>query len=279
MAEPESPPAAPQPEGGLQFDKAEYAPDAPGAAATCLTCQSPITREYFGLGDKMVCPKCRVVLSDLQAGSSPPGRFFGALGFGVLGGIGGAVVWFAIRALTNYELSLIAILVGWLVGKGVHRGCRGKGGWLYQTMAIVLTYTAIAATYVPLVKAELDKSSSKPAVIAPAAPAPAAEEPGTANSPVVVAPAVDVPAVDGPGSMERAEEPVRLPQWLLWCIAVILSFAAPFGNIIGVVIVGIGLWEAWRHNKRVVLEFTGPFRLAEAPVSEAAAAPPGDQVG
>ena len=50
-----------------------------------------------------------------------------------------------------------------------------------------------------------------------------------------------------------------------------LPFLAGFENIIGIIIIGIGLWEAWKLNPRMQLEITGPYRVAAAsPGAEAA---------
>jgi hypothetical protein len=37
-----------------------------------------------------------------------------------------------------------------------------------------------------------------------------------------------------------------------------------FQNIIGILIIGFGVYEAWKLNRRVPLEIAGPFRLGEA---------------
>jgi hypothetical protein len=46
----------------------------------------------------------------------------------------------------------------------------------------------------------------------------------------------------------------------------VLAFAAPFlmgfQNIMGIIIIGIGLYEAWKMNRKVPLVFTGPFQVA-----------------
>jgi hypothetical protein len=58
------------------------------------------------------------------------------------------------------------------------------------------------------------------------------------------------------------------------CVAA-LALAAPFllglENIIGLVIIGIGLFEAWKINKKVPLTISGPFRIAAANVADPAA--------
>ena len=64
-------------------------------------------------------------------------------------------------------------------------------------------------------------------------------------------------------------------------MAVILAiaFAAPFlggfPNIMGIVIIGIALYEAWKMNKKVPLEITGPHRVGAAAEPAAAALEPG----
>jgi hypothetical protein len=56
-----------------------------------------------------------------------------------------------------------------------------------------------------------------------------------------------------------------------------LAFAAPFmggtSNIMGILIIGIGLYEAWKINRRVPL--SGPFRFGPAAAPLVAAAPGG----
>jgi hypothetical protein len=51
---------------------------------------------------------------------------------------------------------------------------------------------------------------------------------------------------------------------LLLCAA---PFLAGFQNIIGIVIIGIGLYEAWKLNRRVPFEITGPHTVATAAMS------------
>ena len=75
-----------------------------------------------------------------------------AAGIGV--GLAGTIVYWAILAATGYEFGLIAIVVGFAVGKAVHWGSRGRGGWAYQTLAIGLTYLAIVSAYVPMIVTE-----------------------------------------------------------------------------------------------------------------------------
>ena len=55
--------------------------------------------------------------------------------------------------------------------------------------------------------------------------------------------------------------------FLLFVLAI--AFAAPFlggfENIMGIVIIGIALYEAWKINRKVPLEVTGPHRVGADP--------------
>ncbi len=57
-------------------------------------------------------------------------------------------------------------------------------------------------------------------------------------------------------------------------VVLALSFAAPFfaGNVMGLIIIGIALYEAWKLNRRVPI--TGPFQIGN-PVLPATVASPG----
>ena len=68
---------------------------------------------------------------------------------GLLAGLAGAALWYAVRRTTGFEIGLIAIVVGLMVGVAVRKGSKGRGGWFYQTLAVVLTYGCICAQYMP----------------------------------------------------------------------------------------------------------------------------------
>ena len=44
-----------------------------------------------------------------------------------------------------------------------------------------------------------------------------------------------------------------------------LPFLMGFENVLGIIIIGFGVWEAWRLNQRVELVITGPHALGAAP--------------
>ena len=141
---PESPessdaPAPANPASDLQFDRAEV-PVAP----RCRGCNKPIGDSFFRIEGKTVCAPCHDKINAQFTGGSGTERFLKASLFGTLAAILGAGVYYAILAATGYELALISIGIGIIVGMAVKKGCGGRGGWVYQTLAIFLTYSAIA---------------------------------------------------------------------------------------------------------------------------------------
>jgi hypothetical protein len=64
------------------------------------------------------------------------------------------------------------------------------------------------------------------------------------------------------------------PSLLVYAVAFVISYAAPFlmgfQNIIGLLIIGFGLWEAWKFNRRVDAVITGPYTVTPAAMAPAA---------
>ncbi len=254
--------------GDLQFERAEYAAAKP-AETRCAACGQAIWDTYYEIGGEVACERCKTDAELKGSEESGTGRFVRAAIYGAGAGVAGAGIWYAVRAITGYEVGLIAILVGVIVGGAVKKGSGGRGGWLYQSLAIFLTYASIVSTYIPIIiKIATDQ---KPAAESTPAAA-AAAKPDAADTPAATTP-LTAPAAP------RAAEPqnISLVGFLtgvaaLFALAFALPFLMGFQNIIGLFIIGIGLYEAWKINKRVVLEITGPYRVGAAPPPQAAGA-------
>jgi len=231
----------------LQFEKAEYAGDQP---LTCGSCAHTITHVYHEMNGRLFCDRCRRKAEIAMNGGSRFSRAVRASLAGSGAAIVGSLVYFAVTKLTGYELSLVTILIGYLVGTAVRWGSNGRGGWAYQALAVVLTYLAIVSTYAP-------------AVVEAMADAGRHQTPQISSQP---APAVVAPAPAGTPSMARFAAMVAVVG-LFVCVA---PFLLGLKNAIGLVIIGVGLYQAWKVNRRLMLNFSGPHRI-RAP--EAAPAP------
>jgi hypothetical protein len=242
--------ATPPPD--LQFDRAEFA--AASEAAACGMCGAAIHDAYYQVNEQVACEKCRWRVETEREGGSAAGRFVKAALFGVVAGALGAGLYFGVRALTGYEFGLIAVVVGLMVGGAVRAGSAKRGGVPYQILAMFLTYASIVSTYVPWIMDGLRAADTGQAEPAPAPAAAVADAKPGAPPPSGVA---------------------ALPAPILVAIGFVLAFAAPFlmgiENIIGIVIIGIGLYEAWKINKKAALSISGPFRIADAKAAAPAA--------
>ncbi len=245
MAEGQEEPEAPD---RLQFERVENA-GAPPPQPLCQTCRQPVYGAYYDVGGAMMCERCRHDLQLAGAGGGA-GRLGRAILFGVLATVACSVGWYVIRKLTGYEFGILAIGVGLLVGGAVRAGGRGRGGWRYQALAMFLTYNAIVVTYVPDIVKGLQA----------APPAPATP---TVSGATPVQPVSD-PAPGQPASKPPSAGVIALALVFLLLVA----YAAPFlallhepRAVMGLVIIGIALYEAWKMNRRQVLEITGPHQL------------------
>jgi len=252
--------------GGLQFDRAEGAGAAGGTGATCAACNRAISDSYFEVNGKIVCPACRSRLAAEWNRGSSGGRFFKALVLGLFAGAVGAGIWFALLKLFNIELGLVAIVVGLLVGGAVRKGSNGRGGWAYQTLAMFITYSAIVSTYIPFILEGVRQSPVLQDSIA-ASPETAAKLVGDSISLAAdsAGPALAAPTVPG-DSLASVQSAGALGVVIGLVVLFAFAFATPvllgFQNIIGMLIIAIALYEAWKMNKRAELAVTGPYRVA-----------------
>jgi hypothetical protein len=231
---------------GLQFDRAEFqAPQgepAPGAVGPrCNFCGQPVQR-YWAVGDKLACASCHGqvrYLLDHGQGSSIE-RFLRAALLGTLAAIVGAVLWYVVIRIIKGQLGLVALAVGWLVGAAVRAGSYHRGGWVYQVLALLLTYCAVAGAQIPILARSEAYFDAHPQ-----------------------ATTVDLEAV----------LPLE-PSGLNYLVGALRSPLEPFNHsMIGMLIVAFGLYEAWRQNARREVPVTGPHDVgAGAPPS---AGPPG----
>lgn len=235
----------------LQFETAEYEHS---AGVRCGSCHKSIAVEYYETAGATICTDCRNMLVVPQGRRLT--RVARAVGAGSLAALAGCLLHYLVGRLTGYEFGLIAIVVGFAVGGAVKWGSYGRGGPRYQALAIVLTYVAIISTQVPAIFNLL---------ISP----PAGEEATAASS--SGAAVSDTTRDAPPPGGTTADEEVSLGAALLGVvilatmvmgIAMAAPFLAGFENVLGIIIIGIGVYEAWKINRRPAI--TGPHQIADA---------------
>ncbi|HAR65698.1 MAG TPA: hypothetical protein DCR55_05730 [Lentisphaeria bacterium] len=239
----------------LQFDQAEFHEPQATMPSDCGHCQEPVRDTYYLCNSEAWCDTCANAFQT----SSGFFRFIKALIFGFIAGAIGSGIYYAVLALTGYEIGLIAIAVGFLVGLGVATGSGGRGGWVYQLLAVALTYSAIVTTHVPLILKEL-----KP-MMAGVSEGPDGEQaamPATGDEPEEGEQVADAEVADAADPMP----PVALSglqNLVMLIMAFAFAFVAPvlsgLGNIIGILIICFALYQAWSMNRKREYAFEGPY--------------------
>jgi hypothetical protein len=236
----------------LDFERAETASN---GAPACANCKTPITDRYYTIGSHMLCEPCHVTFQNAKAPGNAATRFFGAVGLGALAAAVGCALWMAVTELTGYEIGLIAIAVGYLVGMAVHIGSRRVGGLVYQLLAVFLAYSAIVMTYVPILANEMIASEEFQSEMAAGESETLAEDEGAG-------PTADPVEGEEPNAPPLSPEDVAALAWISAIpLAYMLPFLMGFENAIGILIIGFALWQAYRMNARAKIEPQGPFRL------------------
>lgn len=227
-------------------------------SVTCSVCQTPVRTEYYDVNANTVCTACRATVE--AAAETPLGvvplAAAGALGLGAA--IAGAIIYYAVIALANLEIGIIAILTGYMVGYGVRKGAGGHGGLRFQVLAVALTYFSVALAYTPLaVKSAMAANEQQQQAAAPkpsdaASPGPAAPSGGLAQA------ATTAEAVPSAGAMAAG---LLLMLGLILALPVlVVAGSFPWG-LISALIIFIGMRQAWVMTRAPVLTVLGPYRV------------------
>jgi hypothetical protein len=199
----------------LQFQKAEFG----GVRPKCAACAALIDRTYFHFAGRLICPACADKVSARRARPENSSLARGLI-YGGGAAIGCSIGYAVIIAVTHLDLALVAILVGYLVGRAVRIGSQGLTGRRLQIAAVALSYFAITGSRVVLVVSQLAGHGAP---------------------------------------MAR----------LVFTIAAV-ALASPFldlrdgvGGILGLIIVVVGLAQAWRQTARDSRVLLGPYTLEE----------------
>ena len=240
------------PDSDLQFDSVVPRTDAaapPAIPATasatpttqCTLCQASIDGEYYDVNGHTVCRACSEKVSHEAATPRDPGTLVRALVAGGVAAVLGALVYFAVIAVSGFEIGLVAIAIGYMVGYGVRLGTRGRGGRRFQVIAVLLTYFAVGLAYSSLaIKELIDKPEGA---------------------------ATEVSALEKSGDGEiktGGEFAVALLQLLAFTfvLPVLVIAGSMPGGVISAAIIGFGMMQAWKMTAAPAVTVSGPYRLA-----------------
>jgi hypothetical protein len=210
-------------------------------------CQQAIASEYFDVNGQSVCNACRSQLEQLGQTPRSWGLFAKAALFGLVAAILGAALYYAVIAITDFEIGIVAIAIGYMVGWSMRKATANRGGRRYQVLALVLTYWSVGLAYTPLTFRQLAEENKKEQTqesrdATPAAPAESSEAALPVNIPMVLA---------------------ILLGFSLALPALVVFGSLP-GGLLSALIIGIGMQQAWRMTGAPSLQISGPYRIAAA---------------
>jgi hypothetical protein len=237
---------SPAPEN-LQFQKAEPLPIVDPNAQRCKVCQTPIGGTYFHANGQVVCPMCA---ERIQSGQQkPPATSLAtAVIYGAGAALAGCILYAAVAVLLNLELALIAIAVGFMVGKAVRAGSKGLGGRPQQILAVLLTYFSITSSYMAVAVIAYVKN-----------PQSAQQQAMKSRNAATGGANADAPAT-------QSEKPslggLLFSLFLLLAAAPFYSLAEGVGGFISLLIIFFGLQQAWRLTGRSEVLVLGPYDTA-----------------
>lgn len=268
--------AEPDQGSNLQFERIETAAGVPATLA-CGRCGRELLSSYFEVNGEATCEACRYALETERAKGVGAAGFFKALVAGGAAALLSAGVWYGVIKLTEREWGILAILVGLLVGAAVRWGSQRRGGWVFQTMAIGLTYLGIVTAYVPLVvEAMMDGTFAEEMAVEESEDAEVGED---AEGGEVAVPTAAEEGLAGSAAGEDAEAAAVAPApedalptagdaalaiGALLLMALAMPFLGGFENIIGILIIGFALYEAWKLNRRPPFVVNGPLAIGRA---------------
>lgn len=146
-----NPTPAPSTGAPMQFDRAvSNTGTASTAGVTCSMCNNRIVDRYWTLGDQPTCVSCKATVQREMAAAKSTSTFMRSSLYGFGAAIAGAILYYAILKITGWQLALVAIAIGYMVGRAMRIGARGWGGRRFQVAAAGLTYLSIGLAYMPI---------------------------------------------------------------------------------------------------------------------------------
>jgi hypothetical protein len=184
----------------------------------------------------VVCPSCAQRIQSGQQ-AAPAVSLMRAALYGGGAALGGCLLYALVAIVLHAEIGLIAILVGWMVGKAIRHASYGRGGRPQQILAVTLTYFAITTSYIPVIFYE------------------------TARHPHRVEQQQGVQTTGEPADARPRVNFGSLALYLLMLAAVapFMSLTSGFSGLISLFIIFIGLRQAWKLTERREILLMGPY--------------------
>jgi hypothetical protein len=244
--------------GGVpQFTTAEYGAK---SAPPCKACGQPLKGDYYQVNGVQVCPPCTAKLKAQIPGDSHAAFVRGLL-FGIAGAIAGLALYVAFALGTGLVVGFVSLAVGYIVGKAMIFGSGGVGGRRYQIAAVILTYSAVSLSAVPIAismnmkhRDEAAQAARSAQTATPTQSAQTAEGQDAAPAPAQTpaSPAVKRSFLQSIGVLA-----------MLGLASPFLDLQDPAHGLIGLVILFVGIRIAWQLTAGKQLKVAGPLNAPD----------------
>lgn len=233
----------------------------PTQAVTCVACHNTIDDQYYDVNAQTVCDRCREQLAHHAETPKGVGVFGKALLYGFCAAILGAILYYAVVAITNLEIGLVAIAIGYMVGYAIKMATESRGGRRFQILAVLLTYWAVGLAYTPLAFKGMAEEREQKASTNASATLPAEAPPPTTLA------ATESPDDTRPAGPADFAVAIGLLLMLSFALPVLAAVGSMPGGLISLAIIAFGMQQAWRMTSAPALVITGPYRIARSVAS------------
>jgi hypothetical protein len=252
----------------LQFDRAVQS-EAPNAGGlTCAICTTPLRTEYYHVAEQPACAACKDTArrenQKAETQRRHPGILARSFGFGLVAAIAGAILYFAVIAITGWEIGLVAIVIGFMVGAAVRKGSGNAGGRRFQWLAVILTYFAVGLAYTPLAFKSFAEGGSPTDVVA--------DSTGTGGTTAANDTAAIATQPTNPASTAAQDTSASAPSMAVALgFTFLFIFALPVMYVVGsmpsglisAIIILVGMQQAWKMTAKADVPITGPYKLGQ----------------
>ena len=181
--------------------------------------------------------------------------------------IAGAILYYAVIAITNFEIGIVAIAIGYMVGYAVHRGAGLRGGRRFQILAVALTYWAVGLAYTPIAFRDVVQETTASEAAADAASGENAL--ATDDAQGTAPPGQEANAGQAPGTDESSDTgfagAIALLLGITFTLPVMAIAGSMPGGVISAAIIGFGMMQAWQMTGAAPVAVTGPYRINAGP--------------
>lgn len=253
----------------LQFDRAVPAGSdqvEETSVPTCSACSQELSTFYFTVERQPLCSACTRAVEEQITPVKDWSTVLRAAGFGLGAAIVGAAIYYGVIAITEFEIGLVAILIGYMVGHSVRKGARGRGGLRLQLTAVFLTYFAVSIAYLPLaIQGATESATSETSVLVDADSAVLAAAPRPDDTSTAVASDTTPDSTVAAATFVGVVPGIAMLLAFALALPVLVVFGSLPSGLISALIIGIGMRQAWTMTGSSNVTIHGPYRVGREP--------------